>query len=114
MQGANLAQAIARVDRVFKDKPGGLVVDYIGIASQLKEALATYTAAQGKGAPTIDTSEAPRILKEKLQVARDLLHPIDWSGFRDPTTAMALLPDCLDHIIRKMLISSCANCSQSC
>jgi len=99
MKGANLAQAIARVNRVFKDKPGGLVVDYIGIAPQLKEALATYTAAQGKGAPTIDTSEALRILKEKLQVARDLLHPIDWSGFRNPKTAMALLPDCLDHIL---------------
>ena len=99
MKGANLAQAIARVNRVFKDKPGGLVVDYIGIAPQLKEALATYTAARGKGAPTIDTSEALRILKEKLQVAHDLLHPIDWSGFRDPKTAMALLPNCLDHIL---------------
>ena len=99
MKGANLAQAIARVNRVFKDKPGGLVVDYIGIAPQLKEALATYTASKGKGAPTIDTSEALRILKEKLQVARDLLHPIDWSGFRDSKTAMALLPNCLDHIL---------------
>ena len=101
MKGANLAQAIARVNRVFKDKPGGLVVDYIGIAPQLKEALATYTAAKGKGAPTIDTSEALRILKEKLQVARDLLHPINWSGFRDPKTAMALLPTCLDHILER-------------
>jgi type I restriction enzyme R subunit len=99
MRGANLAQAIARVNRVFKDKPGGLVVDYIGIAPQLKEALATYTAAKGKGAPTIDTSEALRILKEKLQVARDLLHPIDWSGFKDPSQALALLPNCLDHIL---------------
>jgi type I restriction enzyme R subunit len=99
MQGANLAQAIARVNRVFKDKPGGLVVDYIGIAPQLKEALATYTAAKGKGAPTIDTSEALLILKEKVQVAHDLLHPIDWSGFREPKAAMALLPNCLDHIL---------------
>jgi type I restriction enzyme R subunit len=99
MKGANLAQAIARVNRVFKDKPGGLVVDYIGIAPQLKEALATYTAAKGKGAPTIDTTEALRILKEKLQVARDLLYPIDWSGFRNPKRAMALLPNCLDHIL---------------
>ena len=99
MKGANLAQAIARVNRVFKDKPGGLVVDYIGIAPQLKEALATYTASKGKGAPTIDTSEALRILKEKLQVAHDLLHPIDWSGFTDPKTALALLPNCLDHIL---------------
>jgi len=99
MKGANLAQAIARVNRVFKDKPGGLVVDYIGIAPQLKEALATYTASKGKGAPTIDTSEALRILKEKLQVARDLLHPIDWSGFKDPTKALRLLPDCLGHVL---------------
>ena len=99
MKGANLAQAIARVNRVFKDKPGGLVVDYIGIAPQLKEALATYTAAKGKGAPTIDTREALRILKEKLQVARDLLHPIDWSGFMQPNKAMALLPECLGHVL---------------
>lgn len=97
MQGANLAQAIARVNRVFKDKPGGLVVDYIGIAPQLKEALATYSAAKGKGRPTIDSSEALRILKEKIQVARDMLHPIDWSGFR--TKALALIPDCMDHIL---------------
>jgi type I restriction enzyme R subunit len=99
MQGANLAQAIARVNRVFKDKPGGLVVDYIGIAPQLKDALATYTASKGKGQPTIDTSEALRILKEKVQVARDLLHPIDWSGFRASKTVMALLSNCLDHIM---------------
>jgi len=83
----------------FKDKPGGLVVDYIGIAPQLKEALATYTASKGKGKPTLDTSEALRILKEKLQVARDLLHPIDWSGFNQPNKALALLPNCLDHIL---------------
>jgi type I restriction enzyme R subunit len=99
MQGANLAQAIARVNRVFKDKPGGLVVDYIGIAPQLKEALATYTASKGKGQPTIYTSEALRILTEKIQVARDILHPIDWSGFREPKAAMELLPNCLDHIL---------------
>ena len=99
MKGANLAQAIARVNRVFRDKPGGLLVDYIGIAPQLKEALATYTSAKGKGAPTIDTGEAVRILKEKLQVARDLLHPIDWSGFREPKIAMALLPNCIERIL---------------
>ena len=99
MRGANLAQAIARVNRVFKDKPGGLVVDYIGITPQLKEALATYAASKGKGAPTIDTNEALRILKEKLQVAGDILHPIDWSGFKDPQVAMALLPTCLDHVL---------------
>ena len=97
MQGANLAQAIARVNRVFKDKPGGLVVDYIGIAPQLKEALATYSAAKGKGRPTIDSSEALRILKEKIQVARDFLHPVDWSEFK--TKALQLIPECLDHVL---------------
>ena len=97
MKGANLAQAIARVNRVFRDKPGGLVVDYIGIAPQLKDALATYSANNGRGTPTIDTAAAFRILKEKLAIAADLLHPIDWSGFR--TNALALLPVCLDHIL---------------
>jgi len=99
MQGANLAQAIARVNRVFKDKPGGLVVDYIGIAPQLKEALATYSAAKGKGRPTIDSSEALRILKEKIQIARDLLHPVDWSEFK--TKALQLIPECLDHVLEQ-------------
>ena len=99
MQGANLAQAIARVNRVFKDKPGGLVVDYIGIAPQLKEALNTYSGAKGKGRPTIDSSEVLRILEEKLQVARDLLHPVDWSGYR--TRALQLIPECMDHILRQ-------------
>ncbi|MCY4332598.1 MAG: type I restriction endonuclease subunit R [Cyanobacteria bacterium MAG CAR1_bin_15] len=99
MKGANLAQAIARVNRVFKDKPGGLVVDYIGIAPQLKEALATYTAARGRGKPTLDTGEALRILKEQLQIAKDLLHPVDWSGFKEPGAALALIPACLDHVL---------------
>ena len=97
MKGANLAQAIARVNRVFADKPGGLIVDYLGIAPQLKEALATYSRAKGKGRPTIDTSEALKILEEKLMVARDILHPIDWSGFREK--ALQLLPVCIDHVL---------------
>ncbi|WP_025782244.1 type I restriction endonuclease subunit R, partial [Candidatus Synechococcus spongiarum] len=99
MKGANLAQAIARVNRVFKDKPGGLVVDTIGIAPQLKEALAAYTAARGKGKPTLDTGEALRILKEQLQIAKDLLHPVDWSGFKEPGAALALIAACLDHVL---------------
>ncbi len=99
MKGANLAQAIARVNRVFKDKPGGLVVDYIGIAPQLKAALATYTAAQGKGKPTLDVGETVRVLKEQLQIARDILHPVDWRGFRERGKALELIPHCLDHIL---------------
>ena len=87
------------MNRVFKDKPGGLIVDYIGIAPQLKEALATYTAAKGKGKPTLDTSEAVRILKEQLQIAKDILHPVDWSGFREKGKALELISNCLDHIL---------------
>ncbi|SUB37072.1 type I site-specific deoxyribonuclease [Pasteurella multocida] len=66
MRGHNLMQAIARVNRVFKDKPGGLVVDYIGIANELKQALHTYTNAKGRGKPTIDTQEALKVLLEKM------------------------------------------------
>ncbi len=99
MKGANLAQAIARVNRVFRDKPGGLIVDYIGIAPQLKEALATYTAAKGKGRPTLDTSEAVRILKEQIQIAKDILHPVDFSGFQEKSKRLETLSICLDHIL---------------
>ena len=99
MKGANLAQAIARVNRVFKDKPGGLIVDYIGIAPQLKEALATYTKANGKGEPTLDTSKAVSILIEKIHIAKDLLHPVKWSNFKEKGKALEIIPNCLDHIL---------------
>jgi type I restriction enzyme R subunit len=99
MQGASLAQAIARVNRVFGDKPGGLVVDYIGIAPQLKEALATYANSNGRGKPTINTDVALNILQEKLKVAQDLLHPVDWSDYKK--NALKLLPACLDNILEK-------------
>jgi type I restriction enzyme R subunit len=99
MQGANLAQAIARVNRVFGDKPGGLVVDYIGIAPQLKEALAIYASSNGRGQPTINTDVALNILEEKLKVAQDLLHPVDWSDYKK--NALKILPLCLDNILQK-------------
>ena len=97
MQGANLAQAIARVNRVFGEKPGGLIVDYIGIAPQLKEALASYTGSGGGGRPTIDTSQTLKILEEKISVAGDLLHPVDWSDYKNK--ALQLLPECIDHVL---------------
>ncbi|MGC6542448.1 type I restriction enzyme subunit R domain-containing protein, partial [Escherichia coli] len=68
MRGHNLMQAIARVNRVFKDKPGGLVVDYIGIANELKLALKTYTDANGKGDATVNAEEALAIMLEKLDI----------------------------------------------
>jgi type I restriction enzyme R subunit len=81
MKGHNLMQAIARVNRVFRDKQGGLVVDYIGIASELKQALKEYTASNGRGRPTVDAHEAYALLEEKLDVLRAMLHGFDYSSF---------------------------------
>ncbi|MDH0665946.1 type I restriction endonuclease subunit R [Acinetobacter junii] len=72
MKGHNLMQAIARVNRVFKDKQGGLVVDYIGIANELKQALKTYTDAKGKGEPTLRAEEAYAVLAEKIDAIRGM------------------------------------------
>jgi type I restriction enzyme R subunit len=81
MKGHNLMQAIARVNRVFKDKQGGLVVDYIGIANELKSALKEYTASQGRGRPTVDAHEAYSLLAERLDALRGMLHGFDYSGY---------------------------------
>ncbi|MDE2275956.1 MAG: DUF3387 domain-containing protein, partial [Burkholderiales bacterium] len=81
MKGHNLMQAIARVNRVFKDKQGGLVVDYIGIANELKSALKEYTASRGRGRPTVDVHEAYSLLAEKLDALRAMVHGYDYSGF---------------------------------
>lgn len=72
MKGHNLMQAIARVNRVFKNKPGGLVVDYIGIANELKQALKTYTDSKGKGVPTLNAQEAFSIMLEKIDAIRGM------------------------------------------
>lgn len=97
MKGHNLMQAIARVNRVFKDKPGGLVVDYIGIANELKQALKTYTGSNGKGKPTHDTHEAFAILLEKMDVVHGMLHGFDYSSYEDK--ALQLLPGVMNHIL---------------
>jgi len=81
MKGHNLMQAIARVNRVFKDKQGGLVVDYIGIGEDLKAAMKEYTASKGRGKPTVDAREALAVMLEKLDVLRAMLHGFDYSGF---------------------------------
>lgn len=97
MKGHNLMQAIARVNRVFKNKPGGLVVDYIGIGNELKAALKTYTESQGKGDPTHNANEALSILLEKLDILRGMMHDCDYSAFE--TQALALLIPCANHIL---------------
>jgi len=81
MRGHNLMQAIARVNRVFRGKQGGLVVDYIGIGNELKAAMREYTASEGRGSPTVDAHEAYSVLMEKLDVLRAMLHGCDYSDF---------------------------------
>lgn len=89
MKGHNLMQAIARVNRVFKDKPGGLVVDYIGIANELKQALKTYSDAKGRGEPTHSAHEALAVMLEKLDVIHGMFAKtadspgFDYSGFEE-------------------------------
>lgn len=97
MKGHNLMQAIARVNRVFKDKPGGLVVDYIGIANELKAALKDYTQAKGRGKPTIAAEDALAVLLEKMDVLHDMLHGLDYTDFR--TRAWQLLPGVANHVL---------------
>lgn len=97
MKGHNLMQAIARVNRVFRNKPGGLVVDYIGIANELKDALKTYTESKGKGDPAHNAAEALAVLLERLDIVRGLMHGFDYSGFE--TDAMKLLVPVANHIL---------------
>ncbi|WP_209629683.1 hypothetical protein [Methanofollis sp. W23] len=85
MQSHGLMQAIARVDRVFKDKPGGLVVDYIGIAPRMKKALAEFTSKDHKGLDVHQLEEAVAMMMEKYQVCCDLMHGFDWSGWKSAT-----------------------------
>ena len=97
MKGHNLMQAIARVNRVFKDKQGGLVVDYIGIGNELKAAMKEYTASKGRGKPTVDAHEAYAVLEEKLDVLRAMLHGFDYSGFL--TGGHKVLAGAANHVL---------------
>jgi type I restriction enzyme R subunit len=101
MRGHGLMQAIARVNRVFRDKPGGLVVDYLGLAHELKQALAIYTESGGKGKTAIDQAEAVAAMLEKYEVCRDLFHGFDWSKWVQgtPGERLALLPRAQEHIL---------------
>ncbi|MEN9904033.1 MAG: hypothetical protein RLZZ555_598, partial [Pseudomonadota bacterium] len=97
MKGHNLMQAIARVNRVFRDKQGGLVVDYIGIGNELKAAMKEYTASKGRGRPTVDAHEALSVLLEKIDVLRAMLHGFDYSGFK--TGGHRTLAGAANHVL---------------
>ncbi len=94
-------QAIARVNRVFKDKPGGLVVDYLGLAQELKQALATYTERGGTGRTALDQDEAVAVMLEKCEICAGLFHGFDWSEWTTgtPPERLGLLPAAQEHIL---------------
>src|SRR5471030_482258 len=97
MKGHNLMQAIARVNRVFKDKQGGLVVDYIGIGNELKSAMKEYTQSNGRGKPTVDAREAYSVLMEKMDVLRGMLHGFDYTDFL--TSGHKTLAGAANHVL---------------
>jgi type I restriction enzyme R subunit len=101
MQGHGLMQAIARVNRVFKDKEGGLIVDYLGLADQLKKAMANYTQAGGKGQPTFDQDAAVRKMLEHFDVVKSILHGFDYSKHLagKPAERVLLVKNAADYII---------------
>ena len=103
MRGHGLMQAIARVNRVFRDKPGGLVVDYLGLADQLKMALATYTESGGQGTPSVDTAQAIAVMQEKHDVVCAIMHGFDWSDWMTGTSAerLSLIPGGQEHVLKQ-------------
>ena len=101
MRSHGLMQAIARVNRVFKDKPGGLVVDYVGLAEDLKRALATYSESGGKGRTAVDKDQAVQVMLEKYEICCALFHGFDWSIWTTgkPPERLSLLPSAQEHIL---------------
>ena len=101
MRGHGLMQAIARVNRVYKDKPGGLVVDYLGLADELRKALATYTDSGGTGSTAVDQIQAVEVMQEKYEVCLGLFHGFDWSVWTTGNSAdmLKLLPPAVEHIL---------------
>ena len=101
MRGHGLMQAIARVNRVYRDKPGGLIVDYIGLAYHLKQALQNYTGSGGKGNATLDKAEAIAVMLEKYEICCGLFHGFDWSPWvtGNVEDRIRLLPAAQEHIL---------------
>jgi type I restriction enzyme R subunit len=103
MKGHNLMQSIARVNRVYKDKPGGLVVDYLGVAASLREAMATYTQGGGQGKPTLNQNDAVAVMMEKYEIVKQLFFGFDYKQSFTAETGkqMQLLLDAQEHILKQ-------------
>jgi type I restriction enzyme R subunit len=120
MKGHNLMQAIARVNRVYKDKPGGLVVDYLGIASDLKKALSFYSDSGGKGDPAITQEKAVQMMLEKLEVVSQMFHGFAYEDYfgADTGSKLLLILAAEEHILglengRKRYINEVTSLSQA-
>ncbi len=120
MRGHGLMQAIARVNRVFRDKPGGLIVDYIGLAEELKHAMATYTESGGTGTTAVDQAEAVSIMLEKYEICLGLFHGYDWSLWASgrATEQLAMIRGAQEHILaqddgKKRLMTAVMELSQA-
>ncbi len=101
MRGHGLMQAIARVNRVYRDKPGGLIVDYIGLAYHLKQALQNYVGSGGKGNTAVNKAEAVAVMLEKYEICCGLFHGFDWSPWITGSSEdrIRLLPLAQEHIL---------------
>lgn len=101
MRGHTLMQAIARVNRVYKDKPGGLIVDYLGIASDLKEALSFYSDSGGRGDPAVLQEQAVEIMLEKLEIVSQMFHGFDYKHYftADTSTKLSIILSAEEHIL---------------
>ena len=100
MRGHGLMQTISRVNRVFKDKPGGLIVDYLGIATELQESLKTYVNSGGRGDAVVDQEQAVTVMLEKYEICCELFHGFDWTDLSsDKTKQLELLAAAQEHIL---------------
>lgn len=101
MKGHNLMQAIARVNRVYKDKPGGLIVDYLGIAADLKKALSFYSEAGGKGDPTLLQEQAVEVMLEKMEVVSQMYHGFGYEDYFEASTSrkLSLILAAEEHVL---------------
>ena len=101
MQGHNLFQAITRVNRVFKDKPGGLVVDYLGLANDLRKAVDTYTQSGGRGKATFNQADAVDVMLEKYEICCGMFHGFDWTQWKTGTAQekLTIVPAAQEHIL---------------
>jgi type I restriction enzyme R subunit len=102
MQGHGLMQTIARANRKYKDKEAGLIVDYLGIGKELKDAVMQYTSSGGKGKPIFNQDEAVKKMIEKYEVVKDMFHGFDYKRFfkLDPKQRLSVIPEAIEHILK--------------